>query len=170
MNTVKSNLGLLWTFSFTMFRPLNSMQQLQNKLHSCLLTAVTDTPSLLLQWMFSFFAFAWEKPFISKWIFSYFFLTFFHEDSIIYYKMDHLAQWAAAHMGPMGRWYNRTFRMPCPCPSRTKKQIARYLHISKELTLNSNFYDMFALPKIVVLIQKLLHMLCYTKCITHSSE
>ena len=102
--------------------------------------------------------------------FSYFFLTFFHEDSIIYYKMDHLAQWAAPHMGPMGRWYNRTFRMPCPCPPRTKKQIARYLHISKELTLNSNFYDMFALPKIVVLIQKLLHMLCYTKCITHSSE
>ena len=131
MNTVKSNLGLLWTFSFTMFRPLNSMQQLQNKLHSCLLTAVTDMPSLLLQWMFSFFAFAWEEPFISKWIFSYFFLTFFHEGSIIYYKMDHLAQWAAAHMGPMGRWYNRTFRMPCPCPSRTKKQIAQYLHISK---------------------------------------
>ena len=86
-----------------MFHPsLNPMQPLQNKLRSCLLTAATaDMPSILLHWIFSFLAFAFGKI-----IFYYIvdtFPIFFRDGSIIYYKMDHLAQWAAAHMGPMGR-------------------------------------------------------------------
>ena len=79
------------------------MQPSQNKLHSRLLTAVTDMPSVLLHWISSFRAFTMSELFVNGYFSLIFLHIFFGNGSIIYYKMDHLAHWAAAHMGAMGR-------------------------------------------------------------------
>ena len=74
IEAVRSNFGFLWTFDFQIFHPLNPMQPSQNKLHSRLLTAVTDMPSVLLHWISSFLGFTISELFVN----GYFSLIFLY--------------------------------------------------------------------------------------------
>ena len=51
--------------------------------------------------------------------------------------------------------------MPCPCPSRTKKQIAQYLHISKATLRKCVWY-----PQHMYTVNYTYHVI-HTQCMTH---